>query len=325
MRRIMLKLLVGYDASEFAADAIGDLARAGLPRTDVEATVLSIADLLPGVLGEDLVRSYPPVVLQKARLHAQQELTEAQKTSEEGAQRVRRIFGGWKVQADAAADSPYWGLIKRASERHTDMLVVGSQGRSALGRLMLGSVSHSAVLYAPCSTRIGRRRDEEQQDAVSSSTPVRIMIGWDGSVGAAAAVNAAASRHWPVGSRARLVSAIDTQLATALPALLPGEPFALPLASSIVSVASDPSEMLRASATSAGHILRAAGLEVEEPLLRPGDPKHLLVEEADSWLADCIFVGARGLSRVERILLGSVSGAVAARANCSVEVVRKSV
>jgi hypothetical protein len=38
--------------------------------------------------------------------------------------------------------------------------------------------------------------------------------------------------------------------------------------------------------------------------------------------ADCIFVGARGLSRFERFRLGSVSAATAARAHCSVEIVR---
>jgi nucleotide-binding universal stress UspA family protein len=51
-------------------------------------------------------------------------------------------------------------------------------------------------------------------------------------------------------------------------------------------------------------------------------PKQLLVQQADQWRADCIFVGARGLSRLERLLLGSVSSAVAARARCAVEVVR---
>jgi nucleotide-binding universal stress UspA family protein len=54
-----------------------------------------------------------------------------------------------------------------------------------------------------------------------------------------------------------------------------------------------------------------------------GDPKRVLVDEAETWSADCIFVGAKGMSRVQRVLLGSVSGAVAARANCSVEVVRR--
>jgi hypothetical protein len=52
------------------------------------------------------------------------------------------------------------------------------------------------------------------------------------------------------------------------------------------------------------------------------DPRSNAEEVARAVLADCIFVGARGLSQVERFLLGSVSSAVAARASCSVEVVR---
>jgi nucleotide-binding universal stress UspA family protein len=56
--------------------------------------------------------------------------------------------------------------------------------------------------------------------------------------------------------------------------------------------------------------------------LLAGDPKHVLVDEAAHWGADCIFIGSRGLSRWERLLLGSVSTAVATRAHCPVEVVR---
>jgi nucleotide-binding universal stress UspA family protein len=55
-----------------------------------------------------------------------------------------------------------------------------------------------------------------------------------------------------------------------------------------------------------------------------GDPKHVLVEEAERWGADCIFVVSTGFSsRVERFLIGSVSSAVAARAHCSIQVVRE--
>jgi nucleotide-binding universal stress UspA family protein len=56
--------------------------------------------------------------------------------------------------------------------------------------------------------------------------------------------------------------------------------------------------------------------------LRKGNPKSVLVEEAESWGADCVFVGARGMRGVGHLLMGSVSAAVAARAHCSVEVVR---
>jgi len=59
--------------------------------------------------------------------------------------------------------------------------------------------------------------------------------------------------------------------------------------------------------------------------LREGDPKHELPKAAEEWGADCIFVGSTGFSnRLERFVLGSVSAAVAARAHCSVEVVRRS-
>jgi nucleotide-binding universal stress UspA family protein len=68
-------------------------------------------------------------------------------------------------------------------------------------------------------------------------------------------------------------------------------------------------------------VLRAAGLAVSCRVTEE-DPKRLLPAEAQAWGADCIFLGARGLRGIERFLLGSVSAAVAARAHCSVEVVR---
>ena len=67
--------------------------------------------------------------------------------------------------------------------------------------------------------------------------------------------------------------------------------------------------------------LRNTGLNVETHI-RESDPRTALVQEAEHWSADCIFVGARGLGRFERFLLGSVSTAVTTRVACSVEIVR---
>jgi nucleotide-binding universal stress UspA family protein len=67
--------------------------------------------------------------------------------------------------------------------------------------------------------------------------------------------------------------------------------------------------------------LKAAGLAATA-IIKVEEPKRLLLSEAERWDADCVFVGARGLSRLKRLLLGSVSMAVVTRAQCSVEVVR---
>lgn len=53
-----------------------------------------------------------------------------------------------------------------------------------------------------------------------------------------------------------------------------------------------------------------------------GDPADVIVEKANEVGADLIIVGSRGLSSVQRWLMGSVSSKVVAHAHCSVLVVR---
>lgn len=65
----------------------------------------------------------------------------------------------------------------------------------------------------------------------------------------------------------------------------------------------------------------AFGDDVETRLLE-GDPAEVLIAEARRWDADLIVVGSHGYGRAKRMLLGSVSEAVARGAHCSVEIVR---
>jgi nucleotide-binding universal stress UspA family protein len=48
----------------------------------------------------------------------------------------------------------------------------------------------------------------------------------------------------------------------------------------------------------------------------------MILEEAERWDADLIMLGSHGRHGIERLLIGSVSEAVALHAECSVEVVR---
>jgi nucleotide-binding universal stress UspA family protein len=78
---------------------------------------------------------------------------------------------------------------------------------------------------------------------------------------------------------------------------------------------------LQKTATEAGDLLRDAGLTVVETVIE-GNPREAIIAEADVWKADAIFVGARGLERVQRFLLGSVSSYITRHAHCTVEVGR---
>jgi nucleotide-binding universal stress UspA family protein len=53
-----------------------------------------------------------------------------------------------------------------------------------------------------------------------------------------------------------------------------------------------------------------------------GDPRVEIVRQAEEWGADLIVLGARGLGMFKRLLLGSVSLAIARQARCSVLVVK---
>jgi nucleotide-binding universal stress UspA family protein len=305
-----MRLLIAYDGSPFADAAIDDLVNAGLPRV-VEAKVLTVADVwpqLPAMYREAMVpgpAELSMTVADTAAKMAEQARREAEELATRAAARVAGLFPDWEATSEAQADSPAEAIVREAARWPADLLVVGFHGRGALGRLFFGSVSQKVVKYAPCSVRVGRRVEHRV------AGPLRIMIGLDTSDSAAAAVSAAAQRAWPRETVVHLVTAMDVRLVTALPLVdLPGAP-----------IAEDPHELIKEVQKQVAEELRAAGLAVTTAI-KDGDPKHVLLDEAESWHADCVFVGAKGTTAVERFLLGSVAGALAAHAHCSVEVVR---
>ncbi len=51
-------------------------------------------------------------------------------------------------------------VCRIASELHVDVIVVGSHGRSAIARILLGSVSEQIVRHAPCPVLVVRPTPE---------------------------------------------------------------------------------------------------------------------------------------------------------------------
>jgi len=314
----MMKILIGYDGSDCAEAALDDLMRAGLPET-AEAHIMSIAEVwLPPPppssyeIVEEARKAQSPAELQRdfAKLcpAAKKALTLAKRACE----RVQTKFPNWKVTADSSCGSAAWELIAKADEWKPDLILVGSHGRTALGRFVLGSVSQRVLTEARCSVRIARGRVEEPD------SPVRIIVGTDGSDASEEALRSVSTRTWPAGSEVKVVMVDDPLAPEFLGKIIP------PLEKMIEEDRQMERAWVEKISKRSLDILRAADIKVT-CVVREGDPKHELCKAAEEWGADCIFVGSAGFSnRFERFVLGSISGAVAARAHCSVEVVRKS-
>lgn len=297
------RVLIACDGSPGADAVFDDLTLAGLPE-QLEAIVLTVADIWMPAHDTPQSVTAPALIaaLQQIQARAHDELLAARATAEAAAARVARLHPGWIVRGEAIADSPAWGVIQRAEAWPADLVVVGSHGRSGLGRFVLGSVSARLVHELRCGVRIAR------QPAPRPPALPRILIGVDPSADAQAALKMVCTRRWPPATELHVVVAVDEKMLLAVPpALLPSAPLAEGLAEQVAR---------RATAE-----LEGAGLKATYHV-EPGDAARGLLRRAQEWGATSIFVGARGLSRGQRLLLGSVSTAVAMRAPCSVEIVR---
>lgn len=311
-----MKLLIAYDGSQCADSALDDLTHAGLPAKG-EALVMSVAEVwLPPPppsayeIVEMATQTKGAVGLERKYMASSQAVVDADKLAAKAAARFQANFPKWKVKHEATWGSATWELFSKAEEFEADLILVGSHGRSALGRLFLGSISQWLLNEARCSVRVARGNLDEPD------FPVRLVVGIDGSSQADLALEQVGARNWPAKSEVRVVVVDQPLEPTVVGEFIPQ------ISRSVEECNQEESEHSRQLVARAAQRLRDKGLRAEG-LVKIGDPKRVLVEFAEEWRADCIFLGATGLSnRFERFLLGSTAGAVAARTHCSVEVAR---
>src|SRR5918996_4626258 len=144
---------------------------------------------------------------------------------------------------------------------------------------------------------------------------MRILLAVDGSPYSAAAADAVSKRPWPRGTIVRVLSAVEN---------------IVPPASELWYDAGGNLEESRRQITSQAarltaeiaETVRASGLTVET-VVRDGDARSVIINEATEWDADLIVVGSHGHTGIKRLLLGSVAQSVVSHAPCSVEVVRQ--
>jgi nucleotide-binding universal stress UspA family protein len=145
---------------------------------------------------------------------------------------------------------------------------------------------------------------------------MKILLAVDGSASSDGAIAEIARRPWPERTEVKVISAVEIPFTTGVEPGAAGPIYC--------------DNLLRTASSAANGVLddtltklKAApdtGFKITGEVIQ-GSPKQVIVEEAESWGADLIVMGSRGLGAWNRLLLGSVSNAVVHHAKCSVEIV----
>jgi nucleotide-binding universal stress UspA family protein len=201
-----MKLMLAYGGTAQSDAAIDDLLRAGLP-LEGRAWVVSVADApaetsLPptdevSIFGSGLSTTRLEATLDLVQQERSRLRSEARTNSQNGAERFRSIFPGWRVSRHAALGEPAKELLRLAGRFKPDLVVLGSTSRGTISRLFFGSVHEKVVGAATITVRIARR--DTVEDAAS---PVELVVGYGSPVESTKISRAADLRSWPAGSTA---------------------------------------------------------------------------------------------------------------------------
>jgi nucleotide-binding universal stress UspA family protein len=130
-----------------------------------------------------------------------------------------------------------------------------------------------------------------------------------------AALRSVAERPWPAGSEARIIS---------VPEFLPLKEFSYLNAREVSDLAAASREEAALCAAKGVEVVAGSMSKVSSnvPLARDR-VFQVILDEAEKWKVDVIVLGSHGRSGFDRMVMGSVSEAVALHAKCSVEVIRR--
>jgi len=293
-----MKVIIAYDGSTHADAAIDDLPRTGLP-PDSEVEIVWVADLstnAPAVSEFDLISAASNrmnAALARVTNYEAQVVKETRSMTSKVVRRLRRQFPEWNIHSKVLRGKPADELLRRVDEWNADLIMGGSQGRSAIGRFLLGSVSKRVAEEAACSVRIVRGGSGRTE-----TEPIEIIIGATNPADAAKVLEAVGRRTWPANTRILLLVVDDGVTANRVSAVYPH-------ARSIYEQAVED--------------LAPAGLQVSVQI-ESGDPKSILLKAAETWRADAIFVAAGKTNDpggLDEAALALVTGA-----RCTVEIVR---
>jgi nucleotide-binding universal stress UspA family protein len=240
-------------------------------------------------------------------------VTGDEKANEQGILTVARAAlsqSSASLETEVRRGHPEQEILQAAEASPTDLIAVGWTGHSAIARFFVGSVTERVARHARCPVLVARPLRAGLR---------RVVLGIDGSPGAAHAVEWTRSFPLPLDCEIRLVAVLTpveelTRTSRLLPLPLMSQADAEAFAERQREDAEAGLDELAASFASAD---RRAVTEI-----RRADPALGLLDAAEEEGADLIVVGSRGHGAIEQLWMGGVSEKVLRQAHCSVLVVK---
>lgn len=146
-----MKILLAVDGTPGAAEAITEVCARPWP-IGSEIRVVTVVQPPPWM---------PEPFGVGAEVHSQLRAAEEKQARgivEQAAAEIRQAHPGLTVSTGLLLGWPKEELVEEATRQGADLVVVGTHGRSTIGRFLLGSVAHAVALHAPCSVEVVRAR-----------------------------------------------------------------------------------------------------------------------------------------------------------------------
>jgi len=215
---------------------------------------------------------------------------------------------GLEISTAVLSGDPKNVIVKEAADTGADFIVIGAHSTHGVLQFLLGGVARAVARLAPCSVEIVRR--------VPDYKPLKVLLATDGSPCSNAAVRSVAGRPWASGTEFRILSIVEPSVPLLRPPYFSEE--------RMEQLRGQDMQRAQQAVCIAEDILSGAGIGSTSTIAVPAaTPKELILSEAAEWRADLIVVGSHGRRGASRLLLGSVSEAIALHAQCSVEIIRQ--
>jgi nucleotide-binding universal stress UspA family protein len=309
-----MKVLVGVDGSSNSLATVAFVGRL-LSAEGNELLLAYVAPPLPYLGDEQL----DPGVSSRAQMALANAVFD---------EAVMRLPDEWQSQVKRLelAGDPATALLQAADDRSAELVAVGFHGTGLFERFLLGSVSRAVVHSARVPVLVVKTTGGPTSEKIAGTPDgsFRMLAAYDGSEFGARIVALANRLSWPEAARGWVIRVVPPMFVHQLPNWLK-------------PVERDPDVEAMAQAWRREHdqqIEQAVGelkqfqtqlpaeFRATEPIVAQGHPAEQILAMISRQKIDLAIVGSRGVSAVERLLVGSTSARVINEAPCSVLVAR---